>query len=322
MTGTLSLKQLTLDVWLLEQLRQAPAPGLTLEELKTRWTENPSHEGVLGRTTLTRHRQMIEEFFGVVIHTPDKKHYCIKNPEQLALDTLANDLLASVQEYLFLDEYRDLGSAIQPQQIWAGLDYLRPIGEALRHGYKLHVRYQKFTDAEPYEAILHPYCLKADKGRWYLLAHKETSELDVQVFALDRMTHLTVMETRFERNPEIDPATYFRDCFGVWRDYERYPVHNLYVVCTERVGQYLRTLPLHHSQKECHGDVGNFRFPDSKHVFPYMFFYRISLSPDFIGELCKWDGEIRIIQKSEIKKEEHEPMGKYMPVDGTADTVI
>ncbi|MBQ0020220.1 MAG: WYL domain-containing protein [Bacteroidales bacterium] len=297
MTGTLSLKQLVLDVWILEQLQEAGHPGLALEELQLRWASNSNHTGVLSRATMTRHRKMIEEFFGVVIASPDKKHYRIMNPEQLQLDSLANDLLASVQEYLFLDEYRELGAAIQPAQIWAGLCYLRPIGEALHHHYRLKVRYQKFTDVEPYYAVLEPYCLKADKGRWYLLAHKiesAHSEVDVQVFALDRTLSLEVLKETFIPNQDVDPATYFRDCFGIWRDYEHFPVQDITIECTEHVAHYLRTLPLHHSQVEIKAD--------HSHESRCLFKFHISPSPDFICELNKWGNEC-VMLKSEGKIE-------------------
>lgn len=299
MTGTLTLKQLTLDVWLLEQLRKAPDFGLTLEELQSRWTENPLHDGVLGRSTLTRHRQMIEAFFGVVINSPDKKHYRIANPEQLALDTLANELLASVQEYLFLDEYRDLGSAIQPQQIWEGLSYLHPIGDALRHHNKLAIRYQKFTDEEPYDAVIYPYCLKADKGRWYLLAHKEGSEHQTLTLALDRTQHLTLLKETFIPDPTIDTENWFRDCFGIWRDFERFPVRDVIVACTDHVAHYLRTLPLHHSQREL-GIEGVSEDllctpPTTEDTLWRYFKYHISPSPDFVSEIGKWGDEARIV---------------------------
>lgn len=285
----LSLKQLTLDVWLLETLRRAPGKGYTLEHLQQAWTSKPSHEGVLGRTTMARHRKMIEDFFGVIIDSPDKKHYRIANPEQLTLNTLANELLASLQEYIFLDEYRELGDKIQPAQIWEGIHLLQPIGEALRHNKKIAVRYQKFTDTEPYDAILHPYCLKADKGRWYLLAHKEKTlheGVNVQVFALDRIQQLQQLETTFRPDESIDLSTFFRDCFGIWRDYDHYPVRDITIAVKPHVAHYLRTLPLHHSQKELSQSDTEWR----------CFTYHISPTPDFFGELAKWGDALKIVE--------------------------
>jgi len=287
---TPSLRQMAQDVWLLETLRNVQAPGLTLERIQALYRSRWQNSGVMSRTTLFRHRQNLLDLFGIKIESPDKKHYMITNPEQLALDTLANDLLASVQEYLFLDDYRDLGDQIQPAQIWNGLEYLHPIGDALRHKYRLKVRYQKFTDSLPYDAILEPYCLKASLGRWYVLAHKVDSEThhDVyaQCFALDRTLSLSVLPEKFVPNKEIDPSTFFRDAFGIWVEYDKYPVRDMTIEVSASLAKYLRTLPLHHSQKELATDS------KTKKV---RFQYHISPSPDFIGELNRWGKDVRII---------------------------
>lgn len=275
------LRILMMDVWLLEQLRNASAPGLTLDELQTRWTADPTHKGHLGRSTMTRHRKEIEEYFGIIIDSPNKRHYRIANPELLALDSLVNDLLASVHEYIFLDQYRDLGDAIQPQQIWAGLHYLQPIGEAIRFRKKLRIRHQKFTDETPTEAIVHPYCLKASQGRWYLLAMKEGSEHPAHTYALDRTLNLKVLDEHYEVDPNVDVKNFFRDVFGIWVDTEKYPVRDLTVTVPRWVSQYWTTLPLHHSQKVVRrtGDTVTFHF----HISP---------TPDFLGELMRWGVEI------------------------------
>lgn len=282
------LSQLKFDIWLIEQLKTAPQPGLTLEALRMRWLEVPSRKGNLSRDMLTQHRQSIRDFLGLRIEAPDRMHYRIMNPEALALSSLANDMLKSIQNYAFLQEYKSLGNLIQPEHIETGSRYLQQIGRALTEKRKLGVTYQKFADEEPYRAVLHPYCLKADKGRWYILAHKEGSghPEPVQVFALDRTSRLEVMAATFVPDCEVDVEAYFRDCFGVWHDFETYPVRDITITCTERVAHYLRTLPLHHSQREDAFREG----PDARVVFHY----HISPSPDFMAELSKWGDGVRI----------------------------
>lgn len=288
MHNTRPLSHFTFDVWLIEQLQFASSIGLTLEELKSRWMARPGHRGNLSRDMLTAHRKSIKDFLGLKIEASDRMHYRIVNPEVLKLDSLANDLLKSIQNFVFLQEYRDLGNFIQPEQIETGACYLRLIGWALRDKRKLSITYQKFIDEASYEAVLHPYLLKADKGRWYIFAHKEGSEHQeyIQCFALDRTKHLEVLSETFVPNPEVDIVEYFRDCFGVWHDYESYPVRDITISCTEKVAHYLRTLPLHHSQREDAYREG----PDARVIFHY----HISPTPDFIGELKKWGDGIKI----------------------------
>lgn len=288
-----TLSQFKFDIWLIEQLQTASAPGLTLEELRNRWINLPGHKGGLSRDMLTVHRKSIKDFLGLKIEAPDRMHYCIMNPKALALDSLANDLLKSIQNFVFLQEFRDLGNLIQPEQIDTGARYLSQIGRALTEKRKLSITYQKFRDIASYDAILHPYCLKADKGRWYLLAHKENSVHQdyVQVFALDRTKRLNVMPDTFEPNPEVDIDEYFRDCFGIWRDFKNYPVSDITISCTGHVAHYLRTLPLHHSQKE-----DPFKEGEEERI---IFHYHLSPSPDFIAELLKWGDGVRIVKKGE-----------------------
>lgn len=285
-----SISYFVFDVWLIQQLQFAPS-GLTLEELKKLWIERPGHRGNLSRDMLTTHRKGIKDFLGLRIEAPDRMHYCIMNPEVLKLDSLANDLLKSIQNFVFLQEYKDLGDLIQPEQIETGACFLQMIGQALRDKRKLSITYQKFIDEAPYHAIVHPYLLKADKGRWYIFAHKEGSEHQeyVQCFALDRTKRLEVIPDTFVPNPEVDMVEYFRDCYGVWHDYESYPVRDITISCTEKVAHYLRTLPLHHSQREDAYREG----PDARIIFHY----HISPSPDFIGDLKKWGDGIKIKER-------------------------
>jgi len=283
--NNLPLKKLKLDTWLLTQLQRAPEPGLTLAELQEQWLAYAPHEGKLGRTSMTRHRKSIADYFGIVIDSPDRLHYRIANPEALCLDTLANDLLASLQEYHFVDQFRDLGDAIQPAQTWNGMEYLSTIGEALRQHLVLSVCYQKFVDDKPYNCLVRPYCLKAWDGRWYLLAERSKtspegdSPFEIRMFALDRMSHLRLTDSPFVPNPAINPSTYFDDAFGIWVDPDNYPVADICVQLPDKFIPFWRTKPLHHSQRESTTHRG-------------LFFFHLSPTPDFVSELKRWDAQI------------------------------
>lgn len=234
---------------------------------------------------------------------------------------LLGNLLANMMQAEFLQEFRDLGSKIQPVIIARGTEYLRPIGVALRGNRKLKVVYQKFDD-DSYEATLHPYCLKVFAERWYLFAQKESTTHEdalLQCFALDRIQQLTVTSDTFLPNPAIDPKEYFRDAYGIWVD-PKVPAQYLVVACTPRVANYLRSLPLHHTQhelnieearqildpfvlqalnlhEECKALKGihihELALKDDEPAV--LFLYHISPTPDFISELNKWGEEAKIV---------------------------
>lgn len=288
MKKALSFTQFKFDVWLIEQLLYAPSPGLTLVQLQERWKSLPNHTSSLTRDTLTNHRKTIKEFLGVCIEVPDRMHYCIINPEVLALNSLANDLLKSLQNYVFLQEFKDLGDRIQPEKIETGSQYLSLIGQAIRDRKKLKIKYQKFVDSQPKDFIIHPYCLKANKGRWYILAYKEENEHNIpaQVFALDRTLALSVTIEDFIDNPDVDPSTYFSDCFGIYKDFDKFPVKDITIAVKPYVADYIRTQPLHHSQRE-----QTFASPDAIY-----FSYHLSPSHDFLREIASWRGDAWIVE--------------------------
>lgn len=308
----INLKQLALVVWILDTLRNGPAKGVTFAQFAEKWESHTPSKEKLTRPRFDRHREYAFQLFGVHVGCPDRKHYRIANPEVLSLNTLANDLLASVQEYLLVDEFRDLGARLQPAQILNGRQYLTRIAHAIRHRKKLAIRYQKFTDSEPYDAVVHPYVLKAVMGRWYMLAFKESSthsHLPAQMFALDRTFMLELLDESFEFNPSVDPNTFFDRFYGAYVDDVTYPVRDIHIACLPWVAPYLRTLPLHQSQQEIsrndlpielHAKVEEF---ERSKVLPLggpekeasFFRFHVSASPDFIGSLWYWGPALEIL---------------------------
>mgnify|MGYP003294579801 CR=1 FL=1 len=100
------------------------------------------------------------------------------------------------------------------------------------------------------------------------------------------MTYITKMEETFEPNSTFNPDIYFKDSFGAWVNKETYPVKDVTIAVTSNVASYLRTLPLHHSQKELPNPHADGRI---------LFSFHISLTPDFMGELNRWGEDLEIV---------------------------
>ncbi len=171
-------------------------------------------------------------------------------------------LMASTMlEVEFLQTYRDLGARIQPYARPHGSNFLLPIGEAMSKNKLIRVTYQKFSDIEPYDCILAPHALKIFEGRWYLFAVKWMSESEIksmplgykgyglQSFALDRMLNVSMTRRRLELLKGFDAETFFEPFFGVYCHMGDKP-KKILVHASEEDAHYIRTLPIHHSQKE------------------------------------------------------------------------
>lgn len=193
----------------------------------------------------------------------------------------SEQLMASALEDDFMKTFRNLGPRFQAPSIYFGGGYLRTIGEAMNRNMLLHVTYQKFSDVEPYDCILAPHILKAYEGRWYLFALKWNMEdsiednplgskgLGLQTFALDRMLKVDVMNKVFSLMSGFDAATFFKPYFGVCCDRGAKPV-KIRIYASEEDAHYIRTLPLHHTQKEVKKNIFEVMIVPAKDFDIYM----------------------------------------------------
>lgn len=199
------------------------------------------------------------------------------NPRQRTVSMLVDNLM----ENTFLEEFRSLGHRVQPVVIPRGHEFLRSIGRAMKKNLLLRCKYQKFTDEEPYDCILAPYVLKAYEGRWYLFAMKwgsmeEVAEhpmgtrgLGLQAFALDRMLLAKPTKETFKMYEGFSAAKYFKPFFGVFCSADQKPVM-ITVTASEDDAHYIRTLPLHHTQKEVSPGVFTLKMCVTKDFEIYM----------------------------------------------------
>lgn len=157
-------------------------------------------------------------------------------------------LVSNLLEADFLSDFRGLGKRIQPISIPHGNHHLHRIGKAMAENRLLTITYQKFTDTEPYTCTLEPYTLKAELGRWYLLARKAEEDA-LKHFALDRILKLEISEETFTMDNAFSSKEYYHDFFGIWCDQSLTP-QDILITTTPEQAHYFRTLPLHHSQRE------------------------------------------------------------------------
>ena len=90
--------------------------------------------------------------------------------------------------------------------------------------------------------------LKEFKNRWYLLANeKDGKDLFLKTFGLDRITDLEISNSTFKPT-KIDIEKYFINSFGIIYTENEQPEEIVLSFDPEQ-GQYIKTLPMHHSQK-------------------------------------------------------------------------
>jgi hypothetical protein len=276
-------------IWLLNTIYQAGK--ITYAEINKKWLSTEMSGGVeISRTTFNRHKDAIEDIFGVIIDC-DKKDgfkYFIANKSVLHEDTIQNWMLSSLTVHTAVQEGVSLQKRILLESIPSGYKYLQSILEAMKTSNCIAFTYQKYNDAEikAYPEA-EPYCLKLYKQRWYILTKVKQT---FRVFSLDRIKHLEVSSLAFQFDKDFDAEEFFHDYYGVFRD-ETTPPQEIVIRASKAERPYLRDLPLHHSQKEI---ATTDEYSD--------FSYFISPTDDFIGEILRKKDRLYVISPTELRE--------------------
>ena len=228
---------------------------LTLEEISQRWIDDAVVGGKpLTRVSFYRHKDAILNMFGIIIEC-DTEHgykYYIANPEVLDDDSIERWMLSTLTVSAVLSDSASF--------------------------------YQRFG-AESVERIVSPYALKLFHRRWYLLAY---TGRHIATFSLDRMHSVELSNETFEMPADFSPQTYFSEYFGVTTDDT--PMSHVVIRASKWAPDYLRTLPLHHTQREI-----------SHNTECAVFSLDIRPTPDFIGELISYGDSLKVLEPESLR---------------------
>ena len=176
------------------------------------------------------------------------------------------------------------------ENIPSGREYLQPIIHAMKHGKKILMEYQRFGKQEVRRIVAEPYAIKVFKQRWYVLANDDKWEMPA-VYALDRIVFLEDTNEDFEFPTDFDAETFFKDCYGVLcgtNDKAQKIILRAYPPYIN----YLRTLPLHASQKE---------LDSTPEYTDFEYFLRPTF--DFRQELLSQGDEIEVLEPQAFREE-------------------
>ena len=241
----------------------------------------------LNRKSFLRHKDAILNMFGIVIEC-DMEHgykYFISNPEVINDDTIEGWMLSTLTVNTVLSDSVSLRNRILLENVPAGEEYLQTIILALKTNRRLKITYQRFG-RESYEKTVSPYALKLFRQRWYILTY---TGRHMATYALDRMLSVEISDETFEMPEGFLPENYFAEYYGITTDDT--PMAHVVIRAYGNVPNYLRTLPLHASQKVI------------EHTDDYTdFSYDIRPSADFVHELMLYTDGLEVLEPIELRK--------------------
>ena len=273
-------------IWLVNTIHRFGR--LSLDEINRRWLETELSEGIpIARSTFNRHRDAILDMFGIIIDC-DKKdgfRYYIDNEAVLEEDSIQNWMLSTLSVNSILSESKAVQKRILLESIPSDGEDLHKFIEAMKRGVRVKVNYRRYGGqgyGSPMK--LDPFFVRLINKRWYALVKFPEPTGRLFTLAFDRIISLDVTDETFDYPKDFDPATWFRDSYGIVRDPE-VPVETVVLRAFGKEANYLRDLPLHHSQKEV---VTTDAYSD----------FSLTLSPtaDFFSPLLSRGAAIKVLE--------------------------
>ena len=235
-------------IWLVKTIHEAG--GVTLADLNEQWRQTEMSGGTaMSRTTFYRHKNAIEEIFGIIIDC-DKRNgnrYFISNAEVLSGSSIQNWILTTLSVGNVVSESKSLYDRILLEKIPSGDEALQLIIKAMRESSKLRIAYRRYAAPESREFTVEPYCVKLFRQRWYVLGRLPNGFLST--FSLDRMERVCLSDERFRMPDDFDAESYFKDCYGIVTA-DNLAAERIVLRAYGKERFYLRDLPLHASQRE------------------------------------------------------------------------
>lgn len=274
-------------IWLLDIIEKYGY--IEFETIQDEWmrsTLNDYREN-LPKRTFRNHITAIADQLGLYIQYKKGRGYYLSNVEDIRTSQMKQWMISSLSMYNILTECQDMKDKILFEEIPSSQKYISDIIQAIRDKRAITYQYQSHFSSEPHEVMVEPYCLKLFKQRWYLLAR--ASEYDeLRIYALERMSNLMQTSCKYKIPKDFNAEDYFYQYYGVNTN------GNPQIVRIKAIpleAKYLRSLPLHPSQKE----IG---------TTPEYSIFSMYLSPtwDFKQELLSRADQIEVLEPDSLRE--------------------
>ena len=189
------------------------------------------------------------------------------------------------------------------EEIPRGAEYLQTVIDAMQKSKELQVDYQPFYGhRETYN--IQPYAMKVYHQRWYVVGYiKELGS--IRNIALDRTLEMNISDTSFTLPLNFNAEKYYANSIGIYVNEELKPTKVKIRAYGKQI-EYLRSLPLHCSQKESASKYGEF----------CEFEYKLCLTPELSTHILAMGENVEVLEpvelREEIKRRLKECLTKYI----------
>ena len=144
---------------------------------------------------------------------------------------------------------------VEQAPYFRGSEWLSVIANAIGNEEALQISYLPFDNEKLREYIYHPYLLKEYRNRWYVIGWDDHAGM-IRTFGLDRIENIKKAEIPY-KYAEFKPSLYFSHTIGI--TVGDLDPREVVLSFSPLQGKYIKTQPLHSSQKILIDNAKEFR---------------------------------------------------------------
>ena len=272
---------------IIQRLKKSPATLKEINEYLAKESELTGNNLEVSNRTFTRDKADILSIWKINIECEksNNKYYIETMDENTSslrlLDTFitayAVNSTTGYSQFLQLEDYATSGS-----------ENFHGILHAIKNNLQIHIFYQSYWSDTEVDRIINPYLLKEFKNRWYLIG-LDVEKQAIRTFALDRLKNLEITRKKFSYPVGEKPQNYYHNSFGIISKEEDQELETIVLSFTEFQGKYIKSLPLHHSQKIVKDDMQGLII--SLKVYP---------TYDFIKEILSHGETVKVLEPKSL----------------------
>ena len=279
-------------IWLVNTIRKAGK--ISFAELQKKWRDTDMSEGVeLARATFIRHKDAIEDIFGIYIECERRNGYTyyIGNEDVLAEESVQNWMLSTLSVSNDVSESLSLQDRILLESIPSEYGRLGEMTEAMKKRVCLRMTYKKYGNAEPKVVTLEPYCIKLFKRRWYVFGRLHDAEGDsYRIYSFDRVKEIELTDLHYDLPADFSAKELFKDYYGILLSHDT-EAERIVVRAYGNERFYVRDLPIHHSQQEIGAGEGYADFE-----------LRMHATSDFCSHVLSRSNQLQVLEPAWLVK--------------------
>lgn len=222
-----------------------PSKEDIFEKLNHRFADLLDERAGITESTFNRDKKLITEMFNFEVEYSKKdKGYFI---EKSGANKDDFERLNRVIEFVQKNNAADYGNIVQLERSYIkGLEYLNSVLHCIDLKKRISFEYENFIENTVESHKIAPAFVKEFKRRMYVIGTDvETSQ--VNSYSFDRISKFKTLDEDFKENPLT--KDHLKDCFGIVNYHDCPPPQRILLKAYGLKVKYLKTQPLHHSQK-------------------------------------------------------------------------